>query len=150
MVKKYVVFLIFLLLIIGVLLLPIYSKDLDNHLVNCEKCVETQKILKTAISKFQYNNKINDLRIRSEEEISNLLKKLKNEGYIKESISVDKECSYRYVKNNSDDYFSCIKHGDIDYASSYQRYKTDKMIEVVVNIFFSIMVIATIGFRIFK
>lgn len=150
MVKKYVVFLIFLLLIIGVLLLPIYSKDLDNHLVNCEKCVETQKILKKAINEFQDNNKINDLRIRSEEESINLFNKLRNEGYLKENISVDKECSYRYVKNNSDDYFSCIKHGNIVYASSYQRYKTDKMLDVVVNLFFSIIGITILGSKIFK
>lgn len=150
MTKKIIVLIFFLIIILYFLFQPINTKELDTHIIDCQKCFETQNILKSSIYKYQVDKKINELRISSEEEFSTLLDNLLNGGYLKNTLSPTEECSYRYLKNDKKEYLSCIKHGNIYYVSSYERYKFNKIFDFLVNFLCSFLGIYIIHDSLFR
>ena len=127
-----------------------YSKELDAHITECQKCVETQNILKSSIYKYLVDKNIKELRISSEGDYSLLLNNLRNGGYLKNTLKPTKECSYRYLKNDKEEYFCCIKHGDIDYASSYEHYKFNFIFDFLFNLICAILGIYIIYYALYK
>lgn len=150
MTKKIIVLIFFLIIILYFLFQPINTKELDTHIIDCQKCFETQNILKSSIYKYQADKNIKELRICSEEEYSTLLNNLHNGGYLKNTLSPTEECSYRYLKNDKKEYLSCIKHGNIYYVSSYEGYKFNKIFDFLVNLLCSIMGIYLIYHSLYK
>ncbi len=147
---KKVVFIFFIIIILYFLFQPINSKELDAHITDCQKCVETQNILKSSIYKYLVDKNIKELRISSEGDYSLLLNNLRNGGYLKNTLKPTKECSYRYLKNDKEEYFCCIKHGNIEYASSYETYKANKIFDFIFNLLCSIMGIYIIYYALYK
>ena len=122
----------------------------NQHVLETEICVNTQIKLKRSIDKFKIDKNINNLIIATEEDFNNLLKNLLNENYINNAKVGIKGCNYIYCKNDSENFFFCIKHGDVDYAKGYKIYKVNLIIDKVLNFIISFIGIIILSFAVFR
>ena len=129
----------FFTIIIVIVVIHGLPNELNTHIFETESCYEYQIFLKHAINEYQSKNSIKEILIETEADYKSLLKTLSSKNIIKYNITKPKECFYRCKKNDDENIFCCIKHGDTDYAKIYDYYKTSYIIDRIIDFIFAII-----------
>ena len=125
-----------------------FANDLEEYWIECEKCVNGQKVISDAIDMYQKDSNEKDFEIRSEEDYKKFLKLAYDRKYIKEpSAGAKGQCEYRYNKENGDLY--CIKHGSLESVKDYKYYKDAHESKKKENMVFSLVGVGLLIYAIF-
>ena len=113
--------------------------QLNTHIFETKSCYQNQILLKKAINEYQSKNSIKEILIETEADYNFLLNTLSSHNFLKFDVTKHKDCFYRCKKNDEENIFCCIKHGDTNYAEYYKYFETNYIFDRIIDFIFAII-----------